>query len=134
MNQKFSTVIIMKRNMDLVREILLEVEKLNDGESTHASSLNIEGYSKEEIAYNAYIMLQKNLIYGHLMHMEQVGRVPPFYISDLTWDGHDFLDACRDKTRWEKAKGIFDQVGGVSFDVAKNVLINLATDAVKNIM
>ncbi len=45
--------------------------------------------------------------------------------SRLTWEGYDFLDACRDETRWNEAKGVLSKMGGASVDIVKMVLIKL---------
>ena len=52
----------------------------------------------------------------------------------LTWQGHQFLNACRDESRWAKAKTIFKDVGGVSFDVAKDILVQLMLKSATTIL
>jgi hypothetical protein len=48
----------------------------------------------------------------------------------MTWSGHDFLDAIRDEGRLSQAKDIFSKMGGVTFEVAKEVLVRLMMAAV----
>ena len=52
----------MKRDMDLVRAILLEVEKHSDGFAP--CELEIDGYTPEQIAYHAYIMGEAGLVHA----------------------------------------------------------------------
>jgi hypothetical protein len=55
-------------------------------------------------------------------------------VTDLTWAGHDFLEAAREPERWEKAQGIFTKMGGVTLDVAKSVLTTLMTEQANKLM
>jgi hypothetical protein len=42
----------------------------------------------------------------------------------LTWEGHEFLDAARNKTMWNRAKtALTTQGAGLSFDVMKALLL-----------
>jgi len=112
----------MIRNLDLVRKILLEIESESGGFSS--KSLELEGFSKDEIEYHITIMLEAGLIQG-ASHNRSGHYYPLIIPSRLTWAGHDFLDACRDEGRWKEAKEIFIKAGGVTFDVAKEVLVRL---------
>lgn len=106
----------MKRDMDLVRKILFEVEK--EPYTGVGNEINIPEYSGDDIEY-------------HLMLLEEAGfiEVAPRGMSEslkptrLTWEGHEFLDAARDNTRWEKAKGAMSQAGGFALDVMKQLLV-----------
>ena len=50
--------------------------------------------------------------------------------SRLTYAGHEFLDAARKDTLWQKAKAItLEKSGGLSFEALKAVLLKLAVDA-----
>lgn len=55
---------------------------------------------------------------------------PILLIHRMTWSGHDFLDAIRDEGRLSQAKDIFSKMGGVTFEVAKEVLVRLMMAAV----
>lgn len=116
----------MKRDMDLVRSILLELEK-----HPHVSTrmdLNIEGYSPDEVSYHVKILDQAGLINA------VADANPPFDPTwvpiSLTWEGHEFLDAAKDDTRWNRAKGIMkEKGGGMVFEVLKSVLVEMAKAA-----
>ena len=44
---------------------------------------------------------------------------------NLTWQGHDFLDAARDNTLWNKAKKhLGSKVASVTFEVLKTLLVS----------
>jgi len=115
--------------MDLVRKILLEIESESGGFSY--KSLENEGFSKDDIEYHLTIMLEAGLIHG-VTHNRSGHHYQLIIPTRLTWAGHDFLDACRDEGRWAEAKEIFRKAGGVTFDVAKQVLVQLAVSGVSH--
>ncbi|MFZ1128912.1 DUF2513 domain-containing protein [Methanoregula sp.] len=121
----------MKRDMDLVRKILLAMEANPQGFFNEMPA--IEGYSSDQVGYHVYLMMQAGLVEGS--DVTTLGSESPEAIpSCLTWQGHDFLDASRDDNRWTTAKEIFRQAGGVSFEVAKEVLAKLMMTSVTTIL
>jgi hypothetical protein len=46
----------------------------------------------------------------------------PFIITNLTWKGHDFLDAARSDTVWNATKGPLAKVGAWTFGLVLEVL------------
>ena len=45
----------------------------------------------------------------------------------LTWDGHEFLEAARDDTVWQKAKArVAEKIGGMPFDIMLALLREIA--------
>src|SRR5437588_9346979 len=112
----------MERNMDLARAILLGIEKHpRHSEQIH---LTIDGFSDEEISYHVKLLTDAQLIESVKF---AVSNSPPEYIPiNMTWAGHEFLEAARSEDRWAKAKKIMRQKGGgVVFDVLKTLLIEL---------
>jgi hypothetical protein len=111
----------MKRDMDLVRAILFEVEKHDDWESEF--EVCPEGnYTRQEIEYHITLCSEAGLIKAKRWSFQE-GLQP----SRLTWEGHEFLDAARDDNTWANAKEIMLQVGGFVFSAAQQVLIQLVT-------
>jgi hypothetical protein len=112
----------MKRDMDLVRKILLEVETLpyNKGEW---SSIEIEGYSNKEISYHIKIMTQAGLLDANNLSVDDID----WFVCGLTWEGHEFLDSSREESIWKKAKTVvLEKCGNISFELLKSVLLQLA--------
>jgi hypothetical protein len=111
----------MKRDMDLIRKILLEIEKhSNDTDLTKFDNIEQEGYSDSEIYYHVELLREADLIDVDFL----VGG--PFIINRLTWKGHEFLDTSRHNTIWEKAKKqVLNKTGNLSFEILKQVLIRL---------
>ncbi len=115
----------MKRNMDLVRAILFKLEENPHGFNN--KPIEIEGYSREEIGYHSALMHNAGLIQGIDMSHLQSGS-PDYLPHCLTWQGHEFLDACRHESIWVKAKEKIRTIGeDVPLDVFKAVLIDIMT-------
>ena len=104
----------MKRDMDLIREILLRVEaadRFNGAMlSADASGLGISGCDKMQFAYNTALLIEAKMLTGNAK-MAVIGQV---LVGGLTWTGHEFLDTIRDNDIWAKAKTAASKVGSVS--------------------
>lgn len=98
----------MKRDMELVRRILLTIEK--EYRSTAIYDLNISGYDMETVAYHCKILNEAGLIsdYGAKYADDSLCS---FGVGSLTWEGNDFLDKIRDDSQWEKIKNTIIQKG-----------------------
>jgi hypothetical protein len=95
----------MKRDMDLIRAILLEVEKCP---SLDGCRIEIPGRTREELYYNA-----KQAEDAGLIEARFAKGSPDFHVLRLTYEGHEFLDAARNDTLWFKAKEIVIKNTGV---------------------
>ena len=123
----------MKRDMDLVRKILFALEEHPHGYPP--DKLNIEGYDEETIGYHVLLMIEAGLLEGREDNVLGIDRNSPSAIPErLTWLGHDFLDASRDPSRWEEARGIFSKLGGVTIDVAMKVLTEILARQAQTLM
>ena len=121
----------MKRDMDLVRKILFIVEKHPHG--FYLQQVNVEEYSPEQIGYHIFLMGEAGLV-SAIDTSSMDSESPEAILKNLSWAGYDFLDACRDEGRWNQAKDIFSKMGGVTFDVAKEVLVRLMMTGVSQIL
>jgi len=88
----------MKRNMELVREILIEMEKWP---ADSAGEIQIAGRAPEEITYHLGLMADRGLI--NAIDASSNGG-SAWLPQGITWEGHEFLDAARSNTVWERAK------------------------------
>lgn len=106
----------MRRNMDLVREILIETSKSDKEVRASDIAEKSSKYSLEEIIYNIRIMGEGNLINVYIDERE-VGVVDA-YVMDLTWHGNEFLDSISSNEIWEKIKNNFsDKIINIPFDI-----------------
>ena len=113
----------MKRNLDLIRKLVLAVEDLPTG--AVLGNIEIEGYSPEEIGYHSYLAVDAGLAKG--IDIRTLSDTSPnWQILHLTSGGHDFADVARSESTWNKAKGIISEKGGgATIDVMKQVLIGV---------
>ena len=117
----------MKRDMDLVRTILLAVEAIPD-ESMGQFVNRIDRVDSGVFARHVEIMLEAGLVEGHVVH---AGRSIRANVNGITWDGYEFLDSIRSDTAWAKTKArIAGTVGSASFEVIKAVAVSYAMRAV----
>ena len=116
----------MKRDLDLIRKMLLAIE---DAPSGWAPELKIDGNTDTQIGYHSYLMIDAGLAHGH--DVSELGsEAPNSMISNLTWAGHEFADAARDETLWKKAMGIVAEKGGnITLDIMKQLLSSLMKGA-----
>ena len=113
----------MKRDLDLVREILLRLEPLSaTPEEPHPLDvgkppLDIPDYTDQQVVYHIRIMRDGGLIrYDAPLSGPGGVRIPRF--GGLRWQGHEFLDDVRDPDTWEATKKKLSKVEGVSLQVA----------------
>jgi hypothetical protein len=116
----------MKRDMDLIREILLEVEKLPYTGGFH--KVAIEGHSEDEITYHTLLLAEADLIEATVC---SVFGAESYLPVRLTWAGHEFLDAAKNDTIWHQAKEAAGKAGGLALGVLKPILIQLSIEAAK---
>lgn len=103
----------MKRDMDLIRTLLLEIEDKHDG-SGRDVKIKIEGRSHEEVTEHLFMLDEAGLIEGRdASHLQ--GR--HMLVLRMTWHGHEFLDGIRDPKIWAETKEGAKKVGAFSLDV-----------------
>lgn len=113
----------MKRDMELVRQILLQIESSTGDD---IANILIKGCSSEEIAYHVYLLNDAGLIEAKIFYSMDSVKPDDYAIFRITWAGHDFLDASRDEGLWKKAMGMIgEQVKSAPFDVIKTVLVKM---------
>ena len=109
----------MKRDMDLVRKIILKIE--DEYESTALLNIKIEDYTVEQIAAHCKMLYEAGLISSCDIKYAN-NNIYIFSVGNLTWEGYEYLELIRDDSIWKKVK-----------DTAKNQGIPLMIDTVKQI-
>lgn len=113
----------MKRDMELIRKMLLAVEYSESGRAPRP--LMIEGYDPAIIGYHSLLLVEAGLCTG-AEHKTLGQPTPNATLFRLTWAGHEFLDAARDETRWRKAMSITAKSAGtITIGVLTQLLTNL---------
>jgi hypothetical protein len=115
----------MKRDLDLIRRILLAVEARQETEQPFSVSIN--GYSQEQICYHIRLLAEAGL----LRAVDYSGNGPPnWQAQSLTWGGHDWLDATRSDTVWHKVKAtVRDKGVSLTFELAKQLAASYTATA-----
>ena len=101
----------MKRDMDLVRQLLLSFED----ETIESREIDDRDVNHIEM------LLEQGLVDGVSILRGIDGHVGyGFHTPRLTWTGHEFLETIRQKTVWEKIKKLIDEKGvGLTIDGIK---------------
>ena len=123
----------MKRDMDLVRLILLEIE--DKYRTTAIYDLAIDGYDTEMVAYHCKILYEAGLISDYKAQYAG-NEIYVFGVGSLTWDGNDFLEKIRDDSQWKKVKETITKKGlPLVVDTIKsvaNALISATVEGITN--
>jgi hypothetical protein len=113
----------MKRDLELIKQILLRVESRDHVER----DFSIPGYNDKVVAYHVAIMEQAGLL-DAIVHKMLDGTMEGIPIR-MTWLGHEWIDLARDNGRWKKAKKLVkEKVGSVSVELMKVLLTNMAKE------
>jgi hypothetical protein len=112
----------MKRDMDLVRALLLKLESIPTEPGgvyvlePEDEDVSVEGYRADQIGYHLSLLREIGSI-------ECSGQQPMLGITfgGLTWAGHDYLDAVRDPKVWQQAKEGAEAAGGFTVDILKDL-------------
>ena len=110
----------MKRDMDLIRRIALEVEDMEFGFAL--GDMRDEGVDNATFAMHVIWMKEAGLVSASVQEYMS-GDPPKVRVQRLTWAGCEFVDAIRDDTLWKKAKANVLKPGmSFTFDVLKEWL------------
>ena len=106
----------MRRDMDLIRLILLEVE----GEER----VDLSSYSDEQITEHKLLIYEAKLAEGEVIKTLNRTHVK---LRRLLGEGHDFLTAARNETVWRTVKETVAAKGGsIPFAVLHTVSFRAA--------
>lgn len=109
----------MKRDPDLVRDILLAIE------ATPKDSLMKEvlpDRDQREVNYHLIMLAEAGYIrFEASRSSSNPDRLIEVWPFGLTWDGHDFLDTVRDPKIWAQTKDGALAAGGFTFDLLKDL-------------
>ncbi len=120
----------MRRDMDLIRELLLRLEALpiNPGGTVSFDvsdpEIAVEGFSEDEVYDHLSMIYDAGFATSGMKDRGSLSG--SWYFRSLTWNGRDFLDAVREPKVWAETKTRADKVGGwtvgILTDLAKGYL------------
>jgi Hypothetical protein (DUF2513) len=113
----------MKRDMDLIRTILLKVETdetlSGSFQAVNAATFGITDHTDAEVIYHLVMLVEGGFLAGNIK-LAGTGQI---VISKLTWNCHEFLDDIRDPEIWrktkERAKSVASVGLGFLWEIAK---------------
>jgi hypothetical protein len=91
----------VKRDMDLIRDILLKVEadpELDGMKFKCFEPSDFDAHSQQEITYHIDLLFEA----GFLQGSKSMDPIPA--VSRLTWQGHEFIGSISDPGVWEQVK------------------------------
>lgn len=109
--------------MDLCRDILLQAEA--DEEQPLPAK-----WTEKQVLYHVGLLVEGGLLDASVIE-DGGGNVESAYIKKPTWLGHEYLDAMRDSTVWNKAKeAILKKGSSWTFDLLKDVLAQVIANQI----
>lgn len=119
----------MKLNHDCIRDVLKQVENdMHFTEMKQSLSLNIDGYSHDEVTYTLMLLVDSGYVVGDIRKYND-GAVNVLY-KHLTMKGHELLDNIRDDNVWKSTKEKLNKISSVSIGIINEV----ASQIISNIL
>ena len=113
----------MKRDMDLIRGILMQME--DSGDTAGWVTLHLPKWEDHVVSYHIKMLNQAGLI-----EADEDSTFSPhesWKAGALTWHGHDFLAAIKNEKVWERIKKVVREKGGsIPFEVLKELATKYA--------
>jgi|SRR5512132_337393 hypothetical protein len=112
----------MKRDLDLVRQVLLQIEALPAGPPAQYRTSEIDD---PVLLAHFELVIAAGLVNGKIARSQGV-RGDVISISGLTWEGHEWIEMVRSETMWDETKSTLLENGGVlTFELTKAVASKL---------
>ena len=109
----------MKRDKELMREILLQVEASTT--TTGWIELELPGHSEVEVSNHVELLSEAGFLQAHDLSTLDG---PDWRPERLTYEGHEFLDTVRDPEIWRNTREAAKKIGSSSvevlFEIGKN--------------
>ena len=121
----------MKRDMDLIRTILVQVEERNE---TDMDDLLPDSEARARYGYHVQMLVDEGFLDG----VDASSMDGPAWLNlELKWRGHEFLSTLRDLTVWEKTKAVAGKAGGggvqIMLEIGKTIITEAAKEQLKKI-
>ena len=99
----------MKRDLDLIRELLLKIEALPVGPP---AQYRLDEVDDPVLTAHLELLLESGLVRGKISRT-QGSRGDVITIAGLTWQGHEWIEAVRNADVWRETKRELLDGGGV---------------------
>ena len=115
----------MKFDPDLMRAILLDAETIPAGQSV--AGFEYAEREQKEVNRHTQILIDEGYLEGSWKG-DSKNFPALFYITDLTYQGHQFLANARNQTVWSRALNIAKEKGlETSISAISAILLKVAT-------
>jgi hypothetical protein len=106
----------MKRDLDLVRQLLLQIEGLPAGPPAQYRMSEIED---PVLLAHFELVIASGLVNGKISR-SQSSRGDVISISGLTWEGHEWIEMVRRQSVWNETKSmLLDRGGALTYELTK---------------
>lgn len=135
----------MRLNYDCVRDVMLKLEELlkikyhNDSNSFELCIVNInqlyDSLQDKEYTIEDVLYVVKNLNeadYISAKFQNGGGSITDCVITDITYEGNEFINKIRPIEIWKKIKNGFIKAGAISLPIISNVAASLITSLAKS--
>lgn len=114
----------MKRDLDLARQLLLEIENRGADCSVSVLRTGPNHEAEERVRYHLRLLIDAGL----LKEVDRTaGGVPCLRLTDA---GHETIELTRSESRWREAKyACQERTGGLSLGVIRNMLAHWALES-----
>lgn len=123
----------MKLNVNCVRDVLLELEKLPFQESCTVSELitALPKYDADDITYTCLKLDEAGYISAQMVRSINSSGVSIRCIDDITYPGHQFIANIRSDSVWNNVKEVSKKVGSNSIGAISQIAHSVVTEIIK---
>jgi hypothetical protein len=126
----------MKRDMDLIRDLLLKLEKIDvvsPGDpyvDIPVEALAVKGFTDEEVAL--HLRMLENSRFIETDPEKPIGTWI-LRFRQISWQGREFLDTVRDPEIWAKTKKGAEEAKGFTIDLLKDLAKGLVKKQIEEL-
>ena len=120
-NYRNTRSIDVKRDMELVRRILLTVQAKT---SLEPELIKIDGHDDAVVGRHVEMLFDNGFLEG-VEHSSLASEYRDIFVKDLSWDGHEFVGAISKEELWQKLKTAIgpSELAGLSLKAIKDASI-----------
>jgi hypothetical protein len=108
----------MKRDLDLVRQLMLQIEALPAAPPVQYRMSEIED---PVLLAHLEMLIEAGLVNGRISR-SQGARGDVISVSGLTWQGHEWVEMVRSQSLWNEVKSaVLDGGGVLTFELTRAV-------------
>jgi hypothetical protein len=111
----------MKRDLDLVRQLLLQIEALPAGPPVQYRTSEIED---PVLLAHFELVIAAGLVNGKLAR-SQGARGDVISISGLTWEGHEWIEMVRSQGMWGEIRTLLDGAGALTYELTREMAVKI---------